>query len=94
MFTSAVSKLGVRENSSAFGWFPPADEIPHCYAFFSCLQLLQIQLKPIFSRSTTCYHGVMFTSAVSELGVHEISFAFRWFPPALRSFSPAANVMK
>ena len=30
-------------------------------------------------------NGVMFTSAVSELEVHEISFAFRWFPPALRS---------
>ena len=30
-------------------------------------------------------NGVMFTSAVSKLGVREISFAFGWFPPALRS---------
>ena len=52
VFTSAVSKFRVHEISFAFGWFPPADEMPRCSAFFSCLQFLQIQLKPIFSRST------------------------------------------
>ena len=87
MFTSAVSKLGVREISFSFGWFPPADKIPHCSAFFPCLQFLQIQLKPIFSKSTTCSMVLMFTSAVSKLGVREISFAFGWFPPALRSLA-------
>ena len=52
VFTPAVSKFRVHEISFASGWFAPADEIPRCSAFFSCLQFLQIQLKPIFSRST------------------------------------------
>ena len=29
-------------------------------------------------------NGVMFTSAVSKPSVHEICFAFKWFPPAQR----------
>ena len=48
VFTSAVSKFRVHEISFAFGWFPPADEIPRCSAFFSCLQFLQIQLNRSF----------------------------------------------